>query len=245
VSGTTTRPAVPSSGAAGLVASASLPELRTADGGRTSGRAPAPQGRAARAVGHDTTVPNRAGPAAPRISPWSRRSPRGATVPALRARIPHATACAATTSPPAVPPSPASPETPRTTVSPANGATAPRPHVPMAPQRHSATAPQRHSATAPQRHSATASQRHSVTAPQRHSATAPQHHSTTAPQRHCTAFRSNACDRATAAPPSRAEPPGSPSNASAIDTTAGTYTSRSPERDAPRSQMAAGRVVSR
>ena len=41
-------------------------------------------GRAARAVGHDTTVPNRAGPPPPRY-------PRGGGVPALRARISHAT----------------------------------------------------------------------------------------------------------------------------------------------------------
>src|SRR5215216_5895073 len=42
-------------------------------------------GRAARAVGHDTTVPNGAGPPPP-------HNPRGGGVPALRARIPHATA---------------------------------------------------------------------------------------------------------------------------------------------------------
>jgi len=48
--------------------------------------------RAARAVGHGTTVPNRAGPAAgrPGIAPDAITVRRPAAFPALRARIPHA-----------------------------------------------------------------------------------------------------------------------------------------------------------
>ena len=51
--------------------------------------------RAARAVGHDTAMPNGAGPAPARQAsprPMARRM-RAAAVPALRARIPHARNC--------------------------------------------------------------------------------------------------------------------------------------------------------
>jgi hypothetical protein len=77
---------------------------------------PVARGRAARRVAHGTAVRNAAVPPAPRVSRLAGDVSRGAAVTALRARIPHATACAATSSPVVLPRREAtmSPSTPRT-----------------------------------------------------------------------------------------------------------------------------------